>query len=150
MKSLIYRSTLALTIATSAMLGVVAHAASDLPPVQKSGAVEYLSGGVGLNESKAIREASRQWPLRLEFAVKDKQKADFAANVDVTILDAKNHAALQVKSEGPFLLAKLEPGKYTVKASLAGKTMNKAVAIASGHPKQLMFVWPSASGRTGS
>ena len=46
------------------LLGGVARAQADsaLPAVQKSGAVEYLSGGIGLDESTAIQSASRHWP----------------------------------------------------------------------------------------
>ena len=60
------RGTLGLAaamLAAGLLLGSAAQAQTDsaLPPVQKSGAVEYLSGGIGLDESTAIKSASRQW-----------------------------------------------------------------------------------------
>ena len=72
MTSMIHKATVA--AATGALLlgAALAHAAAALPAVHKSGQVEYLSGGVGQDEAKAIESASRQWPLTLEFAVKDK------------------------------------------------------------------------------
>jgi type IV secretory pathway TrbL component len=68
--------------------GALAQASIPLPPVHTSGSVEYLSGGIGADESAAIRNASGQWPLTLEFAIKDRQRADFAADVKVRVLDA--------------------------------------------------------------
>src|SRR5215469_4507634 len=38
-----------------------------LPQVQQQGGVEFVSGGVGLDESKALQAARSQWPLSLRF-----------------------------------------------------------------------------------
>lgn len=116
-----------------------------LPPVNHSGAVEYLSGGIGHEESSAIEHASKNWPLTLEFAVKDKKHAEFTADVKVVVRDAKQHEALQAEANGPFLLAKLKPGKYEVDATLDGKTLHEKVDVKHGHPAKLMFVWPSGT-----
>jgi len=75
-----------------------------------------------------------------EFAAKDKLRADFAADVKVVILDAKGHAALKVKSDRPFLLAKVVPGAHVVKATLAGRTLHKKVAVTSVQPAKLVFL----------
>ncbi len=144
MKSLSQRTVLAGAAATFLLMGSLAQAAS-LPPVHHSGTVEYLSGGIGQDESSAIEHASKKWPLTLEFAVKDKQHAEFTANVKVVVHDAKQHEALQAQADGPFLLAKLKPGKYEVDATLDGKTLHEKVDVKHGHPAKLVFVWPSGT-----
>jgi len=122
-----------------------AQAASPLPAVHKAGRVEYLSGGIGKDEAGAIEQASRQWPLTLEFAVKDKRRDDFAADVHVLVRDAKGDTALDATAGGPFLLARLAPGRYAVDATLAGKTLHRKVSIERGHPAKAVFVWPSSA-----
>ena len=118
--------------------------------MHKSGQIEYLSGGIGRDEAAAIESASTQWPLTLEFAVKDRQRADFAADVKVVVRDAKGHAELQATADGPFLLAKLTPGHYAVDATLAGKTLHEKVLVKQGHPAKAVFVWPTGAGESRS
>jgi len=144
MKTILRGSALAGAAATFLLMGSLAQASS-LPPVHHNGAVEYLSGGIGQDESTAIEHASKKWPLTLEFAVKDKKHAEFTADVKVVVRDAKQHQTLQTESNGPFLLAKLKPGKYEVDATLDGKTLHEKVDVRHDHPAKLMFVWPSGT-----
>lgn len=147
MNPLTRNTAVAATLGALLMGGALAQGTSPtpapLPPVQQSGAVQYLSGGIGLDESTAIKKASQQWPLTLEFAVKDQQHAVFAADVDVLVRDASGRAALQATSDGPFLLARLQPGHYSVAATLAGKTLHENVVIRKGQPARAVFVWPA-------
>jgi hypothetical protein len=121
------------------------HAATHLPPVQHSGAIEYLSGGIGVDESTAIESASKQWPLTLQFAIRDKQGAAFAAGVAVKVRDAKGHTVLETTTGGPFLLAKLPPGDYSVDATLAGKTLHSKVNVKAGQPTRTVLLWPAGT-----
>ncbi|MDR3370884.1 carboxypeptidase regulatory-like domain-containing protein [Rhodoferax sp.] len=140
-----------LSTAGALMLAVsVAHAATGLPPIQRMGDIDYVTGGVGQTESSAIERASHSWPLTLEFAVKDKQRADFVSGVSVEVRDAGHHVALKVKSDGPFVLAKLQPGQYVVDASFEGKTLHEKVIVASGHPAKAVFEWPAGTGEVRS
>ena len=129
------------------LLPGAAHAQSDsaLPPVQKSGAVEYLSGGIGLDESMAIKSASRHWPLSLVFSVQAPGKAEFASDVKLEIRDAKGAQVLATTASGPFLLAKLPPGSYSLRASLAGKTLERKVQIKAGGSARVELVWPAGT-----
>ena len=145
MRTLFHQAAMAAAVGALMVSGALAQAESDLPAVHKSGSVEYLSGGIGQSESKAIEGASRHWPLTLEFAVKDKQHADFAADVNVRVRDAHGHTALQATSGGPFLLAKLAPGQYAVEATLAGKTLHETVTVKHDAPAKAVFVWPSGT-----
>ena len=142
----------AVAVALGALLagGAFAQTAAQLPPVQTSGTVQYLSGGIGQDESAAIDKASTQWPLTLEFAVKDQQHADFAADVKVLVRDIKGHTLLQTTANGPFLLARLAPGRYTVEATLAGKTLHQSVAIKAGQPAKTVMVWAAGTDGTSS
>jgi len=150
MKLYLSRKTLALAVGALMMGSSLVQAAANLPPIQRSGSIDYLTGGVGRVESTAIQSESMKWPLTLEFAVKDKNRADFAADVNVVVSDTKNHPELQVKSGGPFLLAKVKPGKYMVAATLAGKTLHKQVMVTTGKPTKVEFLWPTGTSETRS
>lgn len=129
------------------LLASSAHSQTDsaLPPVQKSGAVEYLSGGIGLEESTAIKGASRHWPLSLVFSVQAAGKAEFASDVKLEIRDAKGVSVLETTASGPFLLAKLPPGSYSLRATLVGKTLERKVQIKAGSSARVELVWPAGT-----
>jgi hypothetical protein len=133
-----------LPLAVGAM---AAPAGASLPEVQRSGRVEYLSGGIGHDEAQAVQAEARRWPLTLEFAVNDRPRADFAADVAVKVRDARGHTALDTTASGPFLLMKLSPGMYKVDATLRGQTLHREVHVQAGHPTQALFLWPHGMDR---
>ncbi|MBG6221584.1 MULTISPECIES: carboxypeptidase regulatory-like domain-containing protein [unclassified Janthinobacterium] len=144
------RGTLSLAAAMLAgalLLGSAAQAqsVSALPPVQKSGAVQYLSGGIGLDESSAIKSASRHWPLSLVFSVQTAGKAQLASDVKLEIRDAKGIMVLETTASGPFLLAKLAPGSYSLRATLAGQTLERQVQVKARSSARVELVWPAGT-----
>lgn len=112
-----------------------------LPPEHTQGVVTYVSGGIGHDEAQAFEVAAAQYPLRLEFAIKHKPRAEFAANVHVTITDARGKPVLDTHSDGPFLLAKLPAGRYTVTAERHQQTLTRTVHVATHKPAHVMFLW---------
>jgi len=136
----------ALFLVASLAAGIV-HAQSDsaLPTIHKSGTVEYLSGGIGLDESTAIKNASRQWPLSLVFSVQAAGRAQFASDVKLEVRDAKGSVVLQTTASGPYLLARLAPGSYSLHATLAGKTLERKVEVKAGSSARVELVWPAGT-----
>lgn len=139
-------------VLSAVMLQVPAHAQAEgaLPPVQKSGEVDYLTGGVGLDESTAIKSASGQWPLSLVFSVQAGGRAQFASDVKLEIHDAKGALALDVTATGPYLLARLAPGSYSLRATLAGKTLERKVQVKQGASSRVELVWPAGTNQSQS
>jgi len=129
--------------AVGIVVAVTAMSASTtaLPPEQVQGSVSYLSGGIGLDESNAIKQAASQYPLELEFVRKATPKAEYLSDIKVTIKDHAGKTVLETMSNGPFLLAKLPAGQFTVTAEQGGEAKKRVVHIkAQGH-ERLMFVW---------
>jgi len=116
--------------------------ASHLPPMHRQGEVSYLSGGIGLSESDAIRHVAKAYPLELEFVLKAKPKAEYLANVKVQIKNARDKTMLKTTT-GPFLLAKLPAGKYTISANRHGKVIHREVEIAASGHRRVVFEWTS-------
>src|SRR5487761_2229083 len=140
------KSMIATAIAVSGMaLSVNAFAASAnyLPPTHRQGEVSYLSGGIGLNESDAIKHVAKAYPLELEFVLKAQPKAEYVANVKVQIKDAHDKSVLHATAGGPFLLAKMPAGKYEVSADRDGKVIHRQLEIAANAHQRVVFEWLS-------
>jgi hypothetical protein len=112
-----------------------------LPPEQTQGRVTYVSGGIGQEESLAFEAAASQYPLALEFAIKHVPRAEYTANVHVVVTDTQGTRVLDTHSDGPFLLAKLPQGRYTVTAERHQQTLTRTVHVANHKPTHVMFLW---------
>jgi hypothetical protein len=109
-----------------------------LPQIQQQGDVSFTSGGVGLDESHALRAEQSRWPLSLRFTG---PTSDFLADVHVKIVDAHSGAVLDTTSRGPYMLVKLRPGRYTVQASYKDNTQSKSVTIPAKGTAKADFYW---------
>jgi len=144
MPSIRSNQLLVLGAALAAALSVYAQA--PLPAVHKSDGTEYLSGGIGSDEARAIEATAAHWPMTLEFAVKDKQRSEFAAHVKVAVRDASGKVVLSTYAEGPFLLARVPAGRYAVEAQFGGLSLHQTVDVKDGHAARALFLWPAGAG----
>ena len=140
------KSAFVATAVTLTMSSAFAQSLPSLPAVHQSAGVEYMSGGIGVDESTAIKSISQQWPVTLVFSVKGSPRAHYAADVKVSIRDIKGHVALQIQSQGPYLLARLPAGGYALNAIYAGHSITKNFVIEKARPIQIDLVWPQGTG----
>lgn len=124
-----------------------AHATVYNPPILMSNGIEYMSGGIGSDEAELMQTIEPRWPAVFEFAVKDGRKADFAADVTLTVRDAQGRTVLDhVRSSGPYLVARLEPGKYSVEAVLGRQVLQREVTVGGpGTSSRNVFEWPQGT-----
>ena len=101
--------------------------AQHLPAAQTAGAVQYRCGGIGLDESTAMRGAVKDYPLALLFAGAG---GEYLADVKVDIAGASQAA---FTASGPVCLLRLPEGHYTVKATTKeGQGKSQSVHVDSG------------------
>lgn len=112
-----------------------------LPREQRQGSVRFLTGGIGLREAIAIKHAMHQFPLTLEFRMKASGKEQFLEGVPITIRVLTGQVVLKTLSAGPFLLARLRPGKYEVIAEQHGRMQRREVEIRANGGERLVFEW---------
>ena len=132
---------------TVAVLGVLVSSAAfaagqaKLPPEQHQGHVAFLTGGIGQAEAKAFERAAPRFPVALEFADRVGKRDEFISGVNVKVSDQHGKTVLSTMSDGPFLLAKVPSGRYTVTATYKGKTLKRTVNAhaQAGHP--LVMEW---------
>jgi len=123
-----------------------ALAQDGLPPLQSSGGVSYMTGGVGLDESAAIKAAEKDFNLSLLFA--QTKRGEYLSDVKVSIADKAGKTVLKVVSDGPMLLVRLPAGAYKVSADHGGKTLVKTVQVAAKGVARASFVWDPSSKAT--
>jgi len=136
----VHRWSLAALCVALAAAKVAAQPA--LPPVQQSGEIRYVTGGIGLDESSAMRAAAPQYNLRLTFAA---VSGEYLAGARVVLRDAQGRALLETSSEGPYLFFRLPSGKYQVSAENAGETITRPVQVRDKQASELIFRWKVAA-----
>jgi hypothetical protein len=109
-----------------------------MPQVQQQGDVSFVSGGVGLDESKALQSAQHDWPLSLRFTGR---AGEFLADVRVQITDSHGANVLDTTSRGPYMLVRVRPGRYNVHVSHAGVDKTSAVTVGSNGSARASFIW---------
>jgi len=113
-----------------------------LPPQRSQGSVTYISGGIGKDESDAMKEAASRYSLAIEMASPASPRAQYVADVKIEIRDQRGATVLSTISDGPILLANLPPGRYTVNATKNGASQQRDIVIGSGARPRVMFSFP--------
>ncbi|MDR5853728.1 carboxypeptidase regulatory-like domain-containing protein [Caballeronia sp. LZ062] len=109
-----------------------------LPQVQQQGDVSYTSGGVGLDESRALLREQAHWPLSLRFTG---PTADYLSGVTVRIVGGMGGEVLNTESMGPYMLVKLPPGSYTVYAKYKDQEKKQSVNVSGPGKAKAAFHW---------
>jgi hypothetical protein len=108
-----------------------------LPEKMKTDGIEYLSGGVGMDEREEMEAMAKEFNVKAVFA---EASGDYVGNVMVKIAKAPGEKVLDATSDGPWFFAKLPPGKYSIKAVYKG--IAKTQTIDAGQAlKSVLFVW---------
>ncbi|RKU05252.1 hypothetical protein C7H84_03705 [Burkholderia sp. Nafp2/4-1b] len=116
--------------------GANALAETSTEPIVRNG-VAYITGGIGQDEVTAFRDVAPRYNLRITFASK---AGHYLSDVDVTLLSGKSRV-LDAHTNGPFLFARVPPGRYTVSAhDRAVQEVRHAVVPARG-AVEVRFYW---------
>src|ERR1700676_1587685 len=127
------------------VISVAAAAHADegtLPPERSQGSVTYVSGGIGKDESDAMKQAASRYSLAIEMASRASPRAEYVADVKIDIRDQRGATVLSTISDGPILLANLPPGRYTVNAARNGASQQRNIVVGAGRPVRAMFSFP--------
>jgi len=122
--------------------GLAGTAHAQLPPVETAQGIEYVSGGIGSDVSAAFKAAKSSYPLALTFAaVGEDGSTPYVADVRLEIANEQGESVLSLPSVGPYLLAKLQPGTYTVRATYKGKTQTEQVKVGGPGSVDVRIAW---------
>ena len=119
----------ALSVCAAAPWVAQAQTPAPMPAMKVQDAGRYVCGGVGSDESVAMRAAMKDHPLALLFA---RASGAYLADVDVMVKDASGGTAMAMRASGPVCLVDLPAGRYTVEAASEGVTKSQAVTLGGG------------------
>ncbi len=108
-----------------------------LPDIQQQGEISFVTGGVGDEETAAMKSESGDYNLQIMNSDRD---GHFADHRHITISDAKHNEVLDADS-GPLFYANLPKGRYTVDASSNHQNLTKKVTIGGNKPTVVHFIW---------
>jgi hypothetical protein len=126
------------TLAVSTVLGPASLFAQQLPVEQRQGEVAYVTGGITSDEAAAFRAASPNYTLALEMSQPSREQV---SDIVVSITDRGGGEVLRTQADGPFVLAKLPPGDYDIRADNAGDVRSQAVNITPGQNRHVLLRW---------
>lgn len=115
-------------IASIVALGVASAGAdpdaASPPPLtpETQNGVKFMTGGVSDSEQAKLRELGDAYNLRVALT---NAEGAYLSDVDVVIEDASGKILLEANTRGPILLARLEPGRYHLKAMQEGRTTER-------------------------
>jgi hypothetical protein len=108
-------------------------------PVTYEG-VPYVTGGIGRDERERLLAVSRDYNLKLVFAVK--QSTAFLSDVHVVVQDEGGKTVLDATSSGPWFFARLPAGKYKVLATTTGgATQEQSAQVPATGQAEAHFYW---------
>ena len=138
--SLVFSTALVLcssSILLAASQEPIDQSAVQLQPRQQNG-VTYLSGGIGLDESRAIQLA-KGYNLHLTFSAGSAN--EYTPDVDLMIQSIQGSPVLDLKQVGPIVYVKLPAGKYSVVATRNGQQERSSVTLEEGAIRDVNAHW---------
>lgn len=130
-------------ISTIAFLGCFAAAGAGAQELAGSqNGVHFLTGGVGENSVTHMQARAKEFNLKLLFTLNE---GNYLADVGVVIRDAGGKTLVEQVSNGPFFLATLPPGSYSVAATHNGTTHTRRISVGGKGQHSEHFRWPSTA-----
>ncbi|MFN7087046.1 MAG: carboxypeptidase-like regulatory domain-containing protein [Burkholderiales bacterium] len=127
--------------AVAVLMAATAALAQGVPEkVITQGEVSYVSGGIGADSQERLQAIEKQFNLKLVFTLVE---GNYLADVAVTVKDAKGRTVAEHVADGPFFMAKLPAGSYSVAASYEGKSQTRKVTLREGALRTEYLRWPS-------
>jgi hypothetical protein len=107
---------------------------------QTADGVRYLTGGIGVEAQERLNERAGDFNLKLVFALNE---GNYIADVGVILRDGQGRTVIEEVADGPFFMARLPAGRYTVEATYEGKTVTRRVQVGNESTRVAHLRWPS-------
>lgn len=109
---------------------------------QQQNGIDFLSGGIGVDESCAIQKVGG-YNLHMTFSTGPAN--EYVPDVKVAIQSAQGHEVLNLNEAGPIVLTRLPAGKYIVMSERNGREVRSTIDLRDGGVRTLNIHWSDAS-----
>jgi len=111
------KRTILMALMTTSLISGVVYADDRLP---------VWTGGIGSAEREQVEQTQAEYTLKLVFTG---EGGMYVSRVQVRITDKDGAEVVNTTTQGPYLLADLEPGKYVVETNAEGTTKKFNVTL---------------------
>ena len=121
-------------------LPAVAAAGPSLPvEIETSQGIEFYNGGVGLGERAQMPQL---YPLKIVLVT---DKGLYVNDAEIVITGKGGKEVLRTRADnGPWLIADVPPGSYSLKATLEGSSAAASVQVSAGQKKVVVLSWKTS------
>lgn len=105
------------------------------------GEVAYFSGGVGDEDEARLLARQNEFNLKVLFTL---HEGNYLAGVNVGIADRSGRQVVQTVADGPYFMANLPAGQYTISATHEGKTVTRKVQVSNKGLRSEHLRFPSS------
>ena len=127
-------------IAPAALASIPEKYAVNLPPQHRSGIVTYRTGGVDRDEAIALKRAADEYPLEVVFVQREGRREQLLPDMPVRITDEHGKVVFDARTMGPYFLARLPKGRYTISTRWDAWAFQRPVTIGSER-QRVVFAW---------
>jgi len=122
-----------------------AYSQVPIPNIKKYGSTQFISGGIGVDECKALQSEACNWPLQLMFSEVQPGTTigAWVSNVDIKLTDKDGNSVLSTVTDGPLVLVKLPACVYSLSANYLGKIVTRSISIQEGKSQTVSVYWVS-------
>ena len=119
-------------------LASLVRAQPETPALRHGGGVAYVNAGIDAASRARAEQVAPDMNLRLEFVGPAQAPLH---DVALEVIDERGERVLSLASAQSLLLARLEPGPYRVRASVAGQTIVRSLTVPGGgrHSERLQW-----------
>ena len=107
--------------------------------VESRGGVNFAAGGIGETEQAEFKAREQEFNLKLVFTLVE---GNYVAEVNVVVKDASGKTVVEHRAEGPFFMARLPAGAYSVAVAFRDRTHTRKIKV-GGRLRIEYFRWPS-------
>lgn len=126
-------------ISLSIVAALTLSAGNALAVPDASAGVPMLSGGVGEEDFDAVQGVKSDFNTKLLFT---EATGAYLSDVTVVIKNSKGEEIASVITQGPILLVKLKPGKYSLKATIGGYTKDHKFSVGGKGMSNVHIAFP--------
>lgn len=127
----------ALTVGMSLLAAVVFGDLVAAPVQERRGEIAIVHGGIGEGDRALIAQQAPDHNLKLTFARKG--SGAYLADVQVVVRNKQGAVLVDTLASGPWLVARLPEGEYSVSATERDVTLTQTIVIKSSARREWVF-----------
>jgi len=105
--------------------------------------IAYVNGGIGSEESEAIRLQAPEFPVHITFSEGKDGKS--ITDVDVKITNHDGFSVFELPNAGPILYIKLADGAYEISSQYGGISKSSKIKVQAGKSTNVYLNWEASA-----